>query len=162
MAGTTAVKVVFVCMGNICRSPTADGVFNKIVESADLHDVIKIDSAGTHAYHVGNSPDSRSQECALRRGIDLSHLRARCVIKDDFRKFDYVIAMDLDNYRNLEDLCPEGLDHKLKLFMDYAPQLKIKEVPDPYYGGVNGFECVFDMVEEASKGLLEEIKKSLS
>jgi len=148
-------------MGNICRSPTADGIFTNLVESAGLDDVIEIDSAGTHAYHIGNPPDSRSQECALKRGIDLGDLRARRVLKDDFREFDYVIAMDNDNYSDLEDLCPNGLDHKLKLFMDFAPHLKIKEVPDPYYGGVNGFERVFDMVEEASKGLLDEIKKSL-
>ena len=161
LVDNTMVKVVFVCMGNICRSPTADGVFTQIVETAGLSEVIKIDSAGTHAYHIGNPADPRSQECALRRGIDLGQLRARRVTERDFQEFDYVIAMDLDNYTNLEDLCPDGLLHKLKLFMDYAPHLKIKEVPDPYYGGVNGFERVFDMVEEASKGLLEDIKQAM-
>lgn len=155
------VKVLFVCMGNICRSPTADGVFANMVESEGLTDKIEIDSAGTHAYHIGNSPDPRSQECAEKRGIDLSHLRARRATEQDFQIFDYVLAMDKDNLDDLQQLCPGGMEHKLKLFLEYAPHLNISEVPDPYYGGVNGFDRVFDMVEESSAGLLAEIKQRL-
>ncbi len=153
------VKVLFVCMGNICRSPTAEGVFANIVERQGLNDIIEIDSAGTHAYHIGNPPDPRSQECALQRGIDLSSLRARRVNKQDFNEYDYILAMDKDNYSELEEICPDELLEKLKLFMDFAPHLSNKEVPDPYYGGSNGFERVFDMVEEAAQGLLRDIQK---
>lgn len=155
------VKVLFVCMGNICRSPTAEGVFSHKVEAEGLLEMIETDSAGTHAYHVGNPPDLRSQECAQRRGIELGHLRARKATAQDFHEFDYVLAMDSDNYSDLESICPSGQEHKLKLFLEYAPQLRIRDVPDPYYGGANGFERVFDMVEEASLGLLEAIKKQL-
>ena len=146
-------------MGNICRSPTAEGVFTHKVESEKLSDVIEIDSAGTHAYHIGNEPDPRSQQCALSRGIDLGHLRARKATPQDFHDFDYMLAMDKDNYQDLESICPAGQEHKLRLFMEFAPQLNIKEVPDPYYGGSNGFERVFDMVEDAAAGLLEDIRK---
>jgi len=145
-------------MGNICRSPTAHGVFESLVEREGLHDLITIDSAGTHAYHVGNPPDSRSQEAAGERGYRLDHLRARKVSAEDIALYDYVIAMDQSNYADLELICPSGLEHRLGLFMEYAPHFGQREVPDPYYGGARGFEQVLDMVEEASKGLLEEIR----
>ncbi len=153
------VKVLFVCMGNICRSPTAHGVFQKLVADAGLGDVVFVDSAGTHAYHVGEQPDRRAQQVASKRGVDLKDLSARRVQSEDFEEFDYVLAMDSDNYRHLEVICPEGQEHKLKLFLEYAPQLGELEVPDPYYGGLNGFETVLDMVEAASKGLLTEIRR---
>jgi protein-tyrosine phosphatase len=154
------VKVLFVCMGNICRSPTAHGVFRRLVEEAGLADQIEIDSAGTHAYHVGEPPDSRAQETARRRGIDLSDLRARRATSEDFAFYDYVLAMDQENYHALSAICPEGqgLEKRLTLLMDYAPQARMREVPDPYYGGSGGFERVFDMVEEAAQGLLESIR----
>lgn len=157
MAGN--VKVLFVCMGNICRSPTAQGVFRKLVSDAGLDGQINTDSAGTHAYHVGNSPDRRAQETAERRGVDLSDLVARRVTAEDFAAFDYVLAMDQDNLFALKDICPAGMTERLYLFMDFAPDLPASEVPDPYYGGPAGFERVFDLVEAASTGLLAHIQQ---
>jgi len=153
------VKVLFVCMGNICRSPTAEGVFRYVVEQEGLSHLIEIDSAGTHAYHIGEPPDPRSTSTALQRGIDLRTQRARRAIAEDFEEFDYILAMDRDNYSNLSNICsPEHLE-KLQLFLDYAKDLPESEVPDPYYGGARGFDKVLDLIEEASKGLLEEIKQ---
>lgn len=152
------VKVLFVCMGNICRSPTAEGVFTKVVAEEGMDDVVEADSAGTHAYHVGEPPDPRAMKHAMARDIEISHLRARRVTSEDFHLFDYVLAMDNDNYQILAELCPSGLEHKLQLFMDYAPHLEFREVPDPYYGGAKGFERVLDMVEDASRGLLATIR----
>lgn len=153
------VKVLFVCMGNICRSPTAHGVFQRLVEQTGLHQHIEIDSAGTHAYHIGNPPDSRAQAAALRRGIDLSLQRARRIAADDFKRFDYILAMDQDNLSLLRTACPPQHVHKLSLFLEYAPELKIQEVPDPYYGGATGFEQVLDLVEIASEGLLRHLRQ---
>ena len=152
------VKVLFVCMGNICRSPTAEGVFAKLVHDAGLAALIEIDSAGTHAYHVGEPPDTRAQRSALQRGVDISLLRARRARSEDFDYFDYVLAMDEDNYQHLLQLCPDEHQDKLQLFLDYAPHLEFREVPDPYYGGAKGFDVVLDMVEQAANGLLEHIK----
>ncbi len=151
------VSVLFICMGNICRSPTAQGVFRAMVEREGLADRIHTDSAGTIAYHVGEPPDRRARETAEKRGIDLNDLRARKVLAEDFERFDYLLAMDRDNYQNLMEICPPGFEDRLHLFMDFAPQRAEKEVPDPYYGGVAGFDRVFDMVEDASRGLLEHI-----
>ncbi len=153
------VRVLFVCMGNICRSPTAQGVFAKRVIEEGLSHLIEIDSAGTHAYHVGEPPDVRARETAQRRGIDLSRQRARRARAEDFERFDYVLAMDEANHRALSALCPPGFEERLHLLMDYAPELGQREVPDPYYGGSNGFEAVFDMVDAASRGLLEAIRR---
>ncbi|WP_353570947.1 low molecular weight protein-tyrosine-phosphatase [Candidatus Albibeggiatoa sp. nov. BB20] len=153
------VKVLFVCMGNICRSPTAEGVFTYLVQRADLEEKIGIDSAGTHAYHVGEPADLRSQQAAQKRGIDMSQIRARRVAKNDFEKFDYLLAMDRDNYTVLKYLCPKGQEHKLSMFLDFAPDLNVKEVPDPYYGGSQGFEHVLDLIEAASQGLLDDIRQ---
>lgn len=152
------VGVLFVCMGNICRSPTAEGVFRHLVRLENLEDMIQTDSAGTHAYHVGNPPDARAQATAERRGIELHDLRARRVSADDFELFDYVLAMDRDNHQILSALCPPGYETRLRMFMEFASHLNIPEVPDPYYGGASGFERVFDMVEEAARGLLEDIR----
>jgi protein-tyrosine phosphatase len=155
------VKVLFVCMGNICRSPTAEGVFTQLVKQHELSDQIYIDSAGTHDYNLGKPPDSRSQVAALKRGIDLSGLRARLVTKADLTEFDYVLAMDRANLKSLQSLCPPGQEHKLHLFLNFAPELDTREVPDPYEGGHSGFQHVLDLVEAASTGLLAEIRQRL-
>lgn len=154
------VKVLFVCMGNICRSPSAEGVFNKLINEQRLASRFSIDSAGTHAYHIGEPPDLRSQRAAEDRKIDLSHLRARKVIFGDFEDFDYLLAMDKENHSIMMQACPEEHQHKIKLFLDYAPHLNTDEVPDPYYGGPHGFEKVLDLIEEASTGFIEQLKKS--
>jgi protein-tyrosine phosphatase len=146
-------------MGNICRSPTAHGVFEKFVRDAGLDNQIHIESAGTHAYHVGEPPDRRAQATASQRGYDLSTQTARRVKPNDFTTFDYVLAMDRDNYINLERNCPDEHREKLQLFLEFAPHLDRTEVPDPYYGGQHGFDLVLDMVEAASEGLLEHIRK---
>ena len=155
------VKVLMVCMGNICRSPLAHGLFENLVREAGLEEHIEVDSAGTHAYHVGEPPDPRSQETAQRRGIDLSAQRARRVSAADFEEFDYVLAMDRDNLAILAELCPSGREERLHLFLDFAPQMSESEVPDPYYGGASGFERVFDLVDAAARGLLEDVRRRL-
>lgn len=152
------VRVLFVCLGNICRSPTAEGVFRKLVDEAGLKGHIEIDSAGTHAYHVGAPPDTRSQAAAKRRGIDLSGLRGRRATDADIEQFEYILAMDGENLSNLKAICPPGLEHKIRLFLEFAPDQPEREVPDPYYGGEKGFERVLDMIEEASEGLLADIR----
>jgi protein-tyrosine phosphatase len=154
------IKVLFVCMGNICRSPTAEGVFTKLIAEKNLTPQFAIDSAGTHAYHVGNPPDARAQQAALKRGVELQHLRARKVHSSDFEYFDFVLAMDDDNYSILIHDCPNEHKAKVKYFLEYAPHLGIREVPDPYYGEKLGFEQVLDMVEDASLGFLESLQKS--
>lgn len=153
------IRILFVCMGNICRSPTAQGVFETLIQRERLGHLIEVDSAGTHAYHVGNPPDRRAQDTARRRGFDISSQRARKAQSDDFREFDYLMAMDQDNFHGLMSICPEGMENKVHLLMDYAPAFRTREVPDPYYGGDAGFERVFDMMEAAAAGLLEELKR---
>jgi protein-tyrosine phosphatase len=155
------VKVLFVCMGNICRSPTAHGVFRHLVKESGLSQHIEIDSAGTHAYHIGNPPDKRSAITAKKRGIDLSDLRARKVDLGDLYEYDYVLAMDKDNQRILLDMAPNDVKYKIRLFLEFAPQWGKQEVPDPYYGGDDGFEHVFDLVQAASEGLLADIRQRL-
>lgn len=155
------VNILFVCMGNICRSPTAHAVFQRLVEENGLNVHIKIDSAGTHAYHIGNPPDPRTQAAALRRGINMGLLRARRIDPDDFKHFDYILAMDQDNLASLHADCPPQYAHKLNLFLDYAPDLAIRDVPDPYYGGAPGFEQVLDLVEIASEGLLRHVRRQI-
>ena len=155
------VKVLFVCMGNICRSPTAHGVFRQMVHDEGLTELVEIDSAGTHAYHVGKPPDRRAQSTATTRGIDLSDLRARQVDTGDFVYYDYLVAMDQENYISLSQKCPNEHVEKIYMFMDFAPQMRTREVPDPYYGGAQGFERVFDLVDAASRGLLMDIRRRL-
>ncbi len=157
----TKVRVLFVCMGNICRSPTAHGIFRQLVMEAGLTHRIEIDSAGTHAYHLGEPPDRRAQETARERGVNINDLRARRVLPEDFLHFDYILAMDQENALSLSEICPPGMEDKLKLFMDFAPELPLRDVPDPYYGGQRGFERVFDLVEAAAQGLLAEVKMQL-
>jgi protein-tyrosine phosphatase len=156
-AESRKIRVLFVCMGNICRSPTAHGVFRKLVVERGLSHRVEIASAGTHAYHVGEPPDRRARATALERGIDIGDLRARLAEPADFESFDYVLAMDRDNYRILSSLCPAGMESKLRLFMEFAPDLGVRDVPDPYYGGAGGFDQVFDLVEAAAHGLLEDL-----
>jgi protein-tyrosine phosphatase len=154
------IKVLFVCMGNICRSPTAEGVFTKLLKEQNLEDNFIIDSAGTHAHHVGESPDLRAQNAASERGVELTHLRARKVIMADFEDYDYLLAMDDDNYEALISTCPQKYAEKISYLLEFAPQLGVKEVPDPYYGGKYGFERVLDMVEAASLGFLTMLQKT--
>jgi len=154
------IRVLFVCMGNICRSPTAEGVFAALVQSENIDDRFEIDSAGTHAYHVGDAPDLRAQKAAKDRGVDLSKIRARKVIVGDYQDFDYLLVMDNENYEIVMEFCPEEYKHKVKHFLEYAPHLETREVPDPYYGGSYGFERVLDMVEDASLGFLNTVKKN--
>ncbi len=152
------LNVLFVCLGNICRSPTAEGVFRRLVESQGLEGRIGVDSAGTAAYHVGNQPDPRSQAAALHRGIDLSGGRARQVRLEDFQAFDYVLAMDGENHADLMRLCPSGREDRVHLMLDFAKGADRRDVPDPYYTGDNGFEVVLDLIEDAARGLLEDIR----
>jgi protein-tyrosine phosphatase len=151
-------SILFVCMGNICRSPTAEGVFRSKARATGIHDKLIIDSAGTHGYHIGDPPDSRSQEFAAKRGIDLSTQRARKVSPQDFERFDLILAMDKDNLALLKKSCPAQYQHKLGLFMDYAHNTDADIVPDPYYGGASGFNLVLDYVEDASAGLVESLR----
>jgi protein-tyrosine phosphatase len=152
--------VLFCCTGNICRSPTAEGVFTKMVADAGLTARILADSAGTHGYHIGEAPDPRTQAAATARGYDLSALRARRVERGDFERFDLVLAMDHDNRAFLARLCPPAQGHKLKLMMEYAHSFTAPEVPDPYYGGPDDFDLVLEMLEDASEGLLEVIRST--
>ena len=153
-----SVSVLFVCMGNICRSPTAEGVFRHFVSEAGLAAYIDTDSAGTHAYHVGELPDRRARSAAERRGVSLDEIRARRVRSEDFERFDYVIAMDRDNLAMLIDQSEPEHHEKIRLFLEFTDGHE-DEVPDPYYGGAAGFERVLDMVEDASKGLLEVLRE---
>lgn len=153
------VKVLFVCLGNICRSPTAEGVFSALVCEHGLDEEIGVDSAGTGAWHIGDPPDRRAQAAARTRGYDLSAQRARQVEAADFNAFDYVIAMDRRNHADLSTLAPPARRDRIRLFLSFAPQSGVSEVPDPYYGGDGGFDHVLDLVEAASQGLLEDIRR---
>ena len=156
------LRVLFVCTGNICRSPTAAGVFRDAVARAGLSERIAVESAGTHAYHEGDGADRRALRAALARGIDLGDHVARAVVLEDFLTFDYILAMDRDNHSHLLSRAPATRRARVELFMDYAPHLAASEVPDPYYGGRDGFDHVLDLVTEASEGLLSEIKAALA
>ena len=155
------VSVLFVCLGNICRSPTAEVVFRDRVKAAGLEELILIDSAGTGDWHIGRAPDPRTQEAAAGRGYDMSSLRARQVSAADFDKFDVVLAMDNANLADLQAMQPADSAVILKRFLDYATDTSIREVPDPYYGGQDGFAQVLNLVEEGSEGLLEALRERL-
>ncbi|MEA3179213.1 MAG: low molecular weight protein-tyrosine phosphatase [Gammaproteobacteria bacterium] len=152
------MKILFVCLGNICRSPTAEIVFREIAarEAPDLR--LEIDSAGTAGYHIGSPPDSRTRQAALRRGYDMSAIRARVVEPQDFGRFDLILAMDRQNFDTLQQRAPASAHRRIRLFLEFAPDAETKEVPDPYYGGPNGFEEVLDLVEAAARGLLEHVR----
>lgn len=152
------IRVLFVCMGNICRSPTAEGVFRAHVAAAGLSREILTDSAGTHGYHIGEPPDHRAIAAAAKRGIDISDLRARRVAAEDFKRFDLVLAMDRENLVQLTRLCPRDALQRPRLFLDFAPDLAESDVPDPYYGEADGFEHVLDLVDAASRGLLDHLR----
>lgn len=152
------IKVLFVCLGNICRSPTADGVFQKLLAAESYSDGVVVDSAGTGNWHIGKAPDQRTQVAAAKRGYDLSGLRARTVEMDDFEQFDYILSMDESNYNDLLVMAPAQHHGKIRMFLEHAPQFALTAVPDPYYDGEQGFEFVLDLVEAASAGLLNQIK----
>lgn len=152
-------RILFVCMGNICRSPSAEGVLRQQAQAAKLAHLLEIDSAGTHAYHIGEAPDQRSIKHAKQRGYDLAALRARQAHAEDFVEFDYILAMDEDNLALLTKRCPVEQRHKLQLFMHYAPEIGSKIVPDPYYGEKADFERVLDYCEAAAQGLLAHLSE---
>lgn len=152
-------KVLFVCTGNICRSPTAQGVFQHLVDESGLSDAIKVDSAGTHNYHIGESPDARSIIAARKRGYDLSQLTARQVNATDFQEADLILAMDWENLAYLQQNCPKVYHYKLMLMMRFSNSYEEANVPDPFYGGSDGFKKVLDYLEDASEGVLELVKK---
>ena len=151
------MKIVFVCTGNICRSPTAEAVARHFIAEAGLARSITVDSAGTQGYHVGEAPDPRTRQAALKRGYDLSGLRARKLDSADFRRFDLLLAMDRSHLEFMLRLCPEIYRHRVALFMSFAPESDFDEVPDPYYGGPRGFDFVLDMCEAGAKGLIERM-----
>lgn len=153
------VRVLFVCMGNICRSPTAEGIFRELLRREGLEEAVETDSAGTHGYHVGRPPDPRAQEAAARRGVDISDLRARAVDSFDFEAFDYILAMDEANLEWLRTEAPSAAHERIRPLLDYARRHDATEVPDPYYGGRGGFEHVLDLVEDAAQGLLEAMRR---
>lgn len=155
-------RVLFVCMGNICRSPTAHGVFRHMVAAAGLADQVRVDSAGTHNYHPGEPPDERSQRHALQRGYALADLRARQITEADFAQFDLVLAMDWDNLALAQDLCPPAHLAKVKRLTEFCVRLSSPVVPDPYYGGAQGFSEVLDLVEDACEGLLQHVQRQLA
>ena len=150
-------KVLFVCMGNICRSPTAEGAFRQLVKERSSEALFEIDSAGTHAYHTGNPPDRRSQQAAKFQGVDLSDQKARQVHESDFYHYDKILAMDLDNYKILKSISPTESQSEIELLLDYLPGNKVRSVPDPYYEG--RFDEVFQMIHQACGLLLDDLLK---
>jgi len=154
------IRVLFICTGNICRSPTAEGVFQALVDHQGLGAHIDVDSAGTQSWHQGNAPDARSIEAAARRGVKISHQKSRPIVAADYTDFDYLLAMDGEHFEFLSAKLPEDAHARIALLLDFAPAFSERDVPDPYYGGPGGFENVLDMIEAASHGLLAEIRKS--
>lgn len=155
------INILFVCMGNICRSPAAEGFFARALEQSVHADMVSIDSAGTHSYHVGHAPDSRSVETAADFDVEIAHLRARKVRASDFDEYDLIIAMDRSNFADLQSIRPAGSKARLKMMMSYHPQDNPEEVPDPYYGGMDGFNYMCELLESATAGLLKEIEGRL-
>lgn len=152
------IKVLFVCLGNICRSPMAEGIFRDMLEKAGLNDKVMVDSAGTHGYHIGEPPDARAQGTTARHSISIADLRGRQVQPEDLQNFDYVLAMDEENLANLRRLPGSA---RVRLFLDFASTTSMREVPDPYYGGLGGFDRVYDLLEDAAQGLLADIRQRL-
>ncbi len=153
-----SIGVLFVCTGNICRSPTAEGVFVDLLAASGLQDRVHVDSAGTYDYHPGKRPDSRSRSAAARRGYDINNLRARVVEDEDFERFEYVLAMDRSHYHELARICPDRYEDRLHMFLSFAAELAVDEVPDPYYGGASGFETVLDIIEVGARGLIQHLE----
>lgn len=152
-------RVLFVCMGNICRSPMAEGVFRQLVRQAGLDEVVKVSSAGTHAFHVGEAPDKRAQAVAAKRGFEIGDLRATRIKEKDFDEFDMILAMDWDNLAALQQMVPKKYHHKLQLLMRFATEHETATIADPYYGNAQGFEQALDYIEDACNGLLEVAKR---
>mgnify|MGYP005846924079 CR=1 FL=1 len=155
------VRVLFVCLGNICRSPTAEGVFRHQLERHGLAAHVEVDSCGTGSWHIGKAPDERSRQAAASRGIDIGHLRARQFRPEDLEAFDYVLTMDRQNLADVRDIWHQQGGTEPRLFLDFLTHQNEDEVPDPYYGGDDGFERVLDMITEASEGLLADIRTRL-
>jgi protein-tyrosine phosphatase len=153
------VKILFVCLGNICRSPTAEAVFRAVAAREAPELAVEVDSAGTAGYHIGEPPDIRMRKAASRRGYDMSPLRARIVEPHDFEHFDLILAMDRENLTTLQNRAPAHSRERVRLFLEFAPDATVTEVPDPYYGGPNGFEEVLDLVEAATQGLLQHLRQ---
>ncbi|MFK8011942.1 MAG: low molecular weight protein-tyrosine-phosphatase [Marinicellaceae bacterium] len=153
------MNIVFVCMGNICRSPSAQGVFEKHLKNNNIQDFYNIDSAGTHSYHIGASPDPRSVAAAKHVGIDISQQKARKISTEDFENFDYIIVMDNSNHMNIKMLCPKKYQYKILKMMGFLPNSEFSEVPDPYYGSSNGFKIVLELLEKASCNLYAFLEK---
>ena len=162
LAHAQRVRVLMVCMGNICRSPTAQGILEQLVLGAGMAERIHIDSAGTHGYHIGKAPDARAQQHALRRGVDLSAQRARQLVARDFDQFDLILVMDEANERGARALATPRQNHKIFRLTEFCASQGIVEVPDPYYGGADGFEKVLDLVEDACEGLMQKLKALLA
>ncbi len=158
-AQTTPVRILMVCMGNICRSPTAQGVLERLLAQQGLQHSITVDSAGTHDYHIGRAPDSRSQRHALARGYDLSGQRARQLQRQDFTAFDWILVMDAGNEHLTRGLCPPQYQHKIRRLASFCQTHIADEVPDPYYGGAAGFEAVLDLCEDACAGLIQQLQQ---
>lgn len=156
------INILFVCMGNICRSPSAEGFFSSALQTSKYREQISTDSAGTHGYHVGHTPDSRAIETALNFGVDISGLRARKVSVADFDAFDMIIAMDHDNFEDLQRIRPKGSKATLQLMMQYHPEAQPEEVPDPYYGGMSGFIHMCELLDSATRGLLKDVEERLA
>jgi protein-tyrosine phosphatase len=161
-SGSPRLRILLVCMGNICRSPLAHGVVRQRISAGKLDEMIELDSAGTHHYHAGSPPDDRALAAARRRGVDISDLRARSVRAEDFEVFDLILAMDEENLETLRGIAARDHHAKIHLFMEYAAGHAGRAVPDPYYGGPIGFERVLDMVEEAADGLIERLRREQS
>jgi protein-tyrosine phosphatase len=151
------VRILFVCLGNICRSPTAEAVFRQLLASSKARLAVEVDSAGIGDWHIGEPPDRRAQAAARRRGLDMSNLRARQVVREDFALFDLILAMDRENLAELRRRAPVQYRERVKLFLEFAPELELRDVPDPYYGGEAGFEAVLDLAEQAARGLLRHL-----
>jgi protein-tyrosine phosphatase len=158
-AGAVRHRLLFACLGNICRSPMAEGVFRRVAEEEGVGHLFEIDSAGMGDWHKGQAPDHRAQKAALARGADISDQSARKVELEDFEYFDLILAMDASNIADLEDIAPHGARHKIRRFLDFAPHLSAQDVPDPYYGGEAGFDHALDLIEAAAKGLLAELMR---
>jgi protein-tyrosine phosphatase len=156
------VNILFVCLGNICRSPTVEGVARHLAAREAAHLGLVFDSAGTADFHVGDPPDTRSMRAAAARGYDISGLRGRQLEPGDFRRFDLLLAMDEDNLRDMQALAPPGLAHRAQLFLSHAPGLNRRAVPDPYYGNADGFETVLDLAEHGSRALFVAVAASLA
>ena len=156
---TVRHRLLFACLGNICRSPMAEGVFRRVAEDAGQLHLFEIDSAGMGDWHKGEAPDHRAQKAALGRGVDISGQSSRKIELEDFDDFDLILAMDGSNISDLQDVAPHAARHKIRRFLDYAPHLDAEDVPDPYHGGEAGFDHALDLIEAAAKGLLEDLMR---